>query len=498
MSNRSQHVVGRRKIAISTATDGDLRTIYGLRHDVYAEELGQHVLNEERLLTDSLDSFNTYLVARIGDELAGFISITPPSHGEYSVDKYFQRDDVPFAFDDRLFELRILTVRREFRGSWAVPVLMYGALRWVEARGGENLVAIGRAGLSGLYEKAGFRRSGKTARSGQVTYELMFGDVDTSRSRFESQEGIAGRMERIVDWQLDCPMKKPKAAFHGGAFFDAIGREFDDLNRVSQVINADVLDAWFPPSEKVIDVLREHLNWAIVTSPPTGAEGLISRIASTRGVDPRCVLPSSGSSSLMYTALRHLASSGSTVLLLEPAYGEYSHVFQSVLSCHVDRFVLRREEGFEVDLTRLEAKLKEGYDVVVIVNPNNPTGRMIERDELVEVLERAPSSTLFWIDETYVDYVGQVQSLESYASKSENVIVCKSMSKSYALSGLRVGYLCGPRNLVEDLRMFTPPWSVSLPAQIAAVKALQDLEYYAERYRETHQLRDDLADGSES
>ncbi len=113
---------------------------------------------------------------------------------------------------------------------------------------------------------------------------------------------------------------------------------------------------------------------------------------------------------------------------------------------------------------------------------------------MIEALDNAPAKTGFWIDETYVDYVGSEHSLEQHAAESENVIVCKSMSKAYALSGLRVGYLCGPERIIEQLRAVTPPWSVGLPGQLAAVMALQDPDYYAAKYRETHQLREQLAD----
>src|SRR6266576_385362 len=63
--------------------------------------------------------------------------------------------------------------------------------------------------------------------------------------------------------------------------------------------------------------------------------------------------------------------------------------------------------------------------------------------------------------------------------RSENVIVCKSMSKVYALSGARVAYLCAGPHQLEELRALTPPWVVSLPAQVAAVRALNDPAYYA-------------------
>jgi len=109
------------------------------------------------------------------------------------------------------------------------------------------------------------------------------------------------------------------------------------------------------------------------------------------------------------------------------------------------------------------------------------------------VLERSPSSTTIWVDETYVDYMGPGESLEAYAAASENVVVCKSMSKVYALSGVRAAYLCAPPAMAGELRRNSPPWAVSLPAQLAAIRALGNPEYYAGRYRETHVLRDRLA-----
>jgi histidinol-phosphate/aromatic aminotransferase/cobyric acid decarboxylase-like protein len=143
----------------------------------------------------------------------------------------------------------------------------------------------------------------------------------------------------------------------------------------------------------------------------------------------------------------------------------------------------------------LEAKLTSNYDLVVLVNPNSPTGRHIPRVSLEKLLRRVPAGTRVWVDETYVEYAGADQSLERFAARAENVIVCKSMSKVYALSGARAAYLCASPHQLEELRSVTPPWAVSLPAQVAAVLALQDPEYYARRYAETHRLREQLAAG---
>src|SRR5207249_1973671 len=120
-----------------------------------------------------------------------------------------------------------------------------------------------------------------------------------------------------------------------------------------------------------------------------------------------------------------------------------------------------RAEGYALDPALLARALEGEYDLVVLVNPNSPTGRHLSRDRLEPVLAAAPRRTLFWIDETYVEYAGPEQSLERFAAGSANVVVCKSMSKVYALSGARAAYLCAPAERARGLRRITPPWAVS-------------------------------------
>lgn len=278
-------------------------------------------------------------------------------------------------------------------------------------------------------------------------------------------------------------------AVHGGAFFDAIGVAFDDLSRRADVVNADVLDAWFPPSPRIAARIAPHLEWLVATSPPTGCEGLVATIAERRGVGAEHVLPGAGSSELIYLALRRRLRAGQRALLLDPTYGEYAHVLSRVVGCRVERLPLERAAGYRLDPDRLAARLREGFEVVVVVNPNSPTGAHTDRAVLEEVLRGAPKGTWLWIDETYVDYAGAGQSLERFAAESEDVVVCKSMSKVYALSGMRCAYLVASTATVADLRALTPPWAVGLLAQVAAVEALRDADYYEARWRETHALR---------
>src|SRR6266540_1146026 len=480
---------------LETATVEDRIAIYRARHEVYARELGQHAANGAGRLRDPLDDDNVYLVARVDGELGGFVSITPAGRPAYSIDKYFTRAALPFEVDDGLCEVRLLTVLKAHRGRELAMLLMYGALRWIEAHGGKYIAALGRREVLDLYLKVGLQPTGRRIESGAVTYELLHATVVALREQAGQFGGLLERLEERTDWRLPFSFRKPAACFHGGAFFAAIGETFDHLERAGSIINADVLDAWFPPAPGVVAALREHLPWLLRTSPPTACGGLIETIAAARGVQPENILPGAGSSDLIFRTLRHWLTPRSHALILDPTYGEYAHVLERVVGCTVDRLTLRRGEGYSVDLARLEAAFTDNYDLVVLVNPNSPTGRHIPRRELEPVLRRVPQRTRVWVDETYIEYAGPGESLESFAARSENIVVCKSMSKVYALSGARAAYLCTGPHQLEALRAITPPWVVSLPAQVGAVRALQDLDYYRARWTETAGLREELASG---
>lgn len=491
---KQQHATAAARYTLAVATNTEREHIYRLRHEVYARELGQHAVNGHGRLCDALDEWNHYLVVHLDGELAGFISLTPPGQAAYSIDKYFARAELPFAVDDRLFEVRLLTVLKAHRGSEIASLLMYAALRWVESHGGAHIAAIGRREVVELYRKAGLETVGLTAQSGAVTYDLLHATTARLRQQMDNFAGLLARMEERVDWRLDFPFHRPAVCFHGGAFFHAIGEDFATLERRHEIINADVLDAWFPPAPGVMHALRHDLPWLMRTSPPTACEGLIEAVATARGVQPQNILPGAGSSDLIFRAFRHWLTPASHVLLLDPTYGEYAHVLEKVIGCTVDRLTLRREEGYQVPLDKLSAALADQYDLVVLVNPNSPTGRHVPRLQLEQILRQVPPATRVWVDETYIEYAGMGESLERFAASSEQIIVCKSMSKVYALSGARVAYLCAGAHQLEALRAITPPWVVGLPSQLAAVRALQDPAYYAERYHETRRLRQELAE----
>ena len=191
-------------LKISLATQKERELIYQMRHLVYACELGQHQQNTEGRIKDSLDQFNEYIVATIDHEIAGFISITLPEKNHYSIDKYFQRKAMPFQFDEKLYEVRLLTVPEQYRGYHIAGILMYAAYRWIESRGGTRIVAIGRQEIRNMYQKAGMRMQGQQIRTGAVTYELMDASISELKTGMEKYSSTLQKIEKNIDWDLEC------------------------------------------------------------------------------------------------------------------------------------------------------------------------------------------------------------------------------------------------------------------------------------------------------
>jgi histidinol-phosphate/aromatic aminotransferase/cobyric acid decarboxylase-like protein len=228
------------------------------------------------------------------------------------------------------------------------------------------------------------------------------------------------------------------------------------------------------------------------------AEGLRRVVARVRGIPAASVALGAGSSDLIFRAFTRWLSPRSRVLVVDPSYGEYAHVAEQVVGATVERFELAVRDRFALDLDALSRRISDAganggaFDLVVLVHPNNPTGTVLQRPELEEFLARLPPCTIAWIDEAYVDYADPKLTVEAKAAASRNVVVCKTLSKAYALSGMRVAYFVGPESLVADLRCATPPWCVGLPAQVAAVAALESEEWYRGRRARVHAWRAEL------
>lgn len=202
---------------------------------------------------------------------------------------------------------------------------------------------------------------------------------------------------------------------------------------------------------------------------------LKASIAARLGVKEEEVLVGNGSTEIIYLLPRALPFTHA--LIPVPTYADYGRAV-ALTGKPVERLFLKEEEEFHFDPFALHSRLFAN-EIVFLGQPNNPTGSIIQPGALRSLASRH-RSTFFVLDESFLDFVEGVESLVK--ERPLNVIVLRSLTKFYALPGLRLGFAIAEANLIEEMKKHLPPWSVNTLAQEVGEKALKD-EAYAIRSR---------------
>jgi histidinol-phosphate aminotransferase len=137
------------------------------------------------------------------------------------------------------------------------------------------------------------------------------------------------------------------------------------------------------------------------------------------------------------------------------------------------------ENNYRTDVDAMIAKITDRTRVVAIVNPNNPTGSYITKDDVRKLHKAMPKNALLLIDAAYAEYVSRndYESGVELVDQAQNVVMTRTFSKIYGLGGLRLGWMYGPADVVDVIGRLRQPFNVNLPAQIAGIAALQDIAH---------------------
>ena len=208
-------------------------------------------------------------------------------------------------------------------------------------------------------------------------------------------------------------------------------------------------------------------------------------LARLHGVGENQVLVGNGSTELIHLLARAFLSpdgnsNRNSVLILTPTYGEYAGAC-SLAGAEVLELRAQRKRDFAWDWGQAKALIRDNHPALVFLcNPNNPTGVYLVKDEVAALAQAAKEvGGLLVLDEAYVNFIAQRWDAFSLldGSYGNNVVVLRSMTKDYALTGLRLGYsLAGP-GLTASLARLQPDWSVNSLAQAAGLLALSDEGY---------------------
>jgi threonine-phosphate decarboxylase len=263
---------------------------------------------------------------------------------------------------------------------------------------------------------------------------------------------------------------------HGGNLYEIAMKEGIDPKKIID-FSASVNPLGLSPRAKK-KILKEGPE-AVLHYPDSGCGELRTALAQFHGIPEDCILPGAGSTEFIYSLPRVMKLE--RILLVTPAFSEYENALEiQSRDCRIHFFETREEDGFELNVEGLLLAMTEGYDALYLCNPNNPTGILTEREDLLRVLSRAEREKVWFIlDEAFIDFIPG-ESLLREAARSSRLVVLRSMTKFYALPGLRSGYLVSNPGVIEKLSRVKEPWAVNALAQIAAVESLRD-PVYAER-----------------
>ena len=245
---------------------------------------------------------------------------------------------------------------------------------------------------------------------------------------------------------------------HGGQVYDAAGKAGDWLD-FSANINPLGL------SEKILQALTENLR-GIVNYPDPNATELKRAITQRYDVHEKNLVVLNGAAEFFYLYLN--ATRPVRVVIPVPSFSEYERAARAA-GCDVKFFVTHAEENFSLDVDKLRAELSPA-DCVIIGRPNNPTGNLPTPEEILHLAEVAT----VLVDESFIDFLN-APSIRKLAA--EKISVVQSLTKIFAIPGLRLGFAVVDENLARLLNASKDVWNVNFLAQKAGVAALSDDDF---------------------
>tara|TARA_A100001015_G_scaffold179961_1_gene200179 strand:- start:1030 stop:2130 length:1101 start_codon:yes stop_codon:yes gene_type:complete len=248
----------------------------------------------------------------------------------------------------------------------------------------------------------------------------------------------------------------------------------------AQVLKLNTNENPYPPSKFVSGaILEEVQNLRLYPNP--ASEDLRRCIADLHGFSEQQVIIGNGSDDILNLCMRSFSDQKLKAGMLDPSYSLYE-VLSSIQGSEIERIVFKSDD-FELPVAPI---IDCGANIFFLTNPHAPSGREYAREDIKTILENF--NGLVVIDEAYVDFAQQ-NSL-ALLGKFENLIISRTLSKSYSLAGLRVGYALSSAGIISILDQAREVYNVDRLAQAGAIAAIKDQEYFTFTKSEILKQRD--------
>ena len=214
--------------------------------------------------------------------------------------------------------------------------------------------------------------------------------------------------------------------------------------------------------------LKKHLDM-ISEYPDPDSSNLRANLAWFTGVPKKQIVVGNGATEIIYNFCKTFLNKKSRVLIPIPTFSEYE-VSAKLCECKISFF---KTMDLSKNLQKFAMKIPR-KGCVFICNPNNPTGVLIQKKEMLKIISAAKKkSTIVFVDETFIELVpGHDESVIKHLKNFENLFILRSLTKSFGLAGIRIGYGVGSPQIIDPLQKIKIPWNVSNMAQLAASAAV--------------------------
>ncbi|MCX7794304.1 MAG: threonine-phosphate decarboxylase CobD [Thermodesulfovibrionales bacterium] len=276
---------------------------------------------------------------------------------------------------------------------------------------------------------------------------------------------------------------------HGGDIYSLLmeGFRYEDIIDFSASVNP------LGPPDSVMNALRD--NPVILRHYPDPCSWELRRaIADEHNIEPDRVITGNGSTELIYLLVRSLRPK--RALIPAPTFSEYERACR-IYGSEVEIYHLYEEDKFDIDPDKFISSLITSYssrsfNMVFLCNPNNPTGRLMKREDVIKIAEAVRDLKCYLVvDEAFMDFVPE-ESIINMVKENPYLIVLRSMTKFYGLAGLRLGYGVFDKDLAEELLYYKEPWTVNGPAQIAGITSLNDKAFRLLTLQVTEEWKKDM------
>ncbi|VVC05949.1 Aromatic-amino-acid aminotransferase 2 [uncultured archaeon] len=267
--------------------------------------------------------------------------------------------------------------------------------------------------------------------------------------------------------RIDGQVRNHKPTAHGGIY--SSGLEYD-----SKIIDfsSNVNPLGYPSS--IINGLNKDYPFFSVY-PDSDSTRLRNYLEKYTGVSKDQIIIGNGATEIIYNFCRAFLK-GCKVLIPIPTFGEY----ESAAKLHGAQVYFLKTMNLSKEIPKFLDVIPKN-NCVFICNPNNPTGSIIKHEDMLKIVESAyKNSVLLFVDECFIEFVSnKKESIVPHLKEFDNLFVLRSLTKSFGLAGLRIGYGLGSSQMIKVLQKIKIPWNVSGFAQSVAIRALSNKRHLA-------------------